>query len=236
VIDVHCHVLPGIDDGSRSVEMSLEMLHELRRQGVHKVIATPHFYPTRNSPEKFLKDRNDAYKKLMTAVDDGCPEIALGAEVMYFEGISRFEGIHSLKAEGTDVLLLEMPFIPWTSRAVDEVIRLSRSSGIILLMAHIERYYKYADKHIWETFAESGILMQSNAEALLDRKLRRKTLKAIDKGIVSFIATDSHNMSGRAPDLEPAIDVVEKALGVSAVDELISMQERYFGKAGVFTN
>lgn len=229
MIDIHCHVLPGIDDGSRSSEMSIAMLHELRRQGVDRVIATPHFYPTRNSPERFLADRQASYEHLMRSVDEDCPEILLGAEVMYFEGISRYEGLDEFKTEGTDMLLLEMPFIPWTSRAIEEVIRLGTSYRTTLVMAHIERYFKYVDRKVWRTFAESGILMQSNAEALLDRKLRRKTLKAVKDGTVSFIATDSHNMSERAPFLSDAISEIRKSLGDGAVDRIVTMTQRYFG-------
>lgn len=232
MIDIHSHVLPGIDDGSRSVEMSLEMLHELSRQGVHKVIATPHFYPTRNSPERFLADRRESFERLMGSVDEECPQIVLGAEVMYFEGISRYDGLDAFKTEGTDIILLEMPFIPWTSRAVDEVVTLSHSYGVTLLMAHIERYYKYENRKVWDLFFENGILMQSNAEALLDRKLRRRTLRAIRSGMVSFIGTDCHNMSGRVPNIRPAFDEIRRSLGEEAEDHLIDLQERYFGSAG----
>ncbi len=238
MIDVHCHVLPGIDDGSRSVEMSLEMLHELKRQGVHKVIATPHFYPMSDSPEHFLKARNEAYLKLKEHLDDDCPEMALGAEVMYFEGISRYEGLRDFRVSGTKMLLLEMPFMPWTSRAIDEVIRLSASSDLIIMLAHIERYFRYQkrnfwERSIWEVFAENGILMQSNAEALLDKKTRRITIKNIKNGIVSFIGTDSHNMTSRAPNLEDAYLEIENALGSDYVEDLIDLQERFYGTAGI---
>ena len=230
MIDVHCHVLPGIDDGSRSVEMSIDMLHEMKRQGIDKVIATPHFYPMNNSPERFLKDRQSAYKLLMEAVDDACPEIVLGAEVMYFEGISRFDGLRDFRAEGTEILLLEMPFIKWTSRAVDEVIRLSASYGIQLVMAHIERYLDYNDKRILKDFDDNGILMQSNAGAVIDRKRRRKVLKLLKNGTVSFIASDAHNTSVRPPNLEEAFEIIEDSLGENAVSRLLFMQDRYFNR------
>lgn len=229
--DIHCHVLPGIDDGSRSVEMSLEMLRELKRQGVDRVIATPHFYPTRNSPERFLRNRQEAYERLMNETDDSCPEISLGAEVMYFEGISRYEGLEDFKAEGTDVILLEMPFVPWTSRAIDEVMRLGTMNGIDLVLAHIERYFEYVKKHVWEDFSGNGILMQANAESILDRKLRRRVLRMIKKGTISFVGTDSHNMSGRAPNIAPAFDEIGRTAGKEAYDRLIRLQERYFGGA-----
>lgn len=229
MIDVHCHVLPGIDDGSRSVEMSISMLHEMKRQGIDKVIATPHFYPMSNNPERFLTDRQKAYEQLMEAVDEDCPEILLGAEVMYFEGISRFEGLKDFRAQGTEILLLEMPFIKWTSRAVEEVIRLSASYGIQLMMAHIERYLDNNSRRILDDFSENGILMQSNAGAVIDRKRRRKVLKLIRNGTVSFIASDAHNTVSRPPNLAEAFSIVEDSLGEDTVEHLIYMQNRYFG-------
>ena len=230
MIDVHCHVLPGIDDGSRSVEMSIDMLHEMKKQGVDKVIATPHFYPMSNSPEKFLTDRQNAYDLLMKEVDDDCPEIVLGAEVMYFEGISRYEGLRDFRAEGTEILLLEMPFIKWTSRAVDEVIRLSASYGIQLLMAHIERYLDYNNKRVLKDFADNGILMQSNAGAVIDRKRRRKVMKLLKNGTVSFVASDAHNTTVRPPNLGEAFEIIEDTLGEDVIDRLLYMQDRYYNR------
>ena len=74
--------------------------------------------------------------------------------------------------------------------------------------------------------------MQSNAEALLDRKLRRRTLRAIKSGIVSFIGTDCHNMSGRAPNIGPAFDEIRRSLGEETEKYLIGYQEKVFGRAG----
>ena len=57
MIDLHSHILPGVDDGSESVEMSCAMLNELQKQGVETVVATPHFYPQQDTPERFLRRR-----------------------------------------------------------------------------------------------------------------------------------------------------------------------------------
>ena len=70
MIDVHTHILPGIDDGSKSVEMSLEMLRILASQGVTTVVATPHFYATRNNPESFYEDRQRAREQLGQLPED----------------------------------------------------------------------------------------------------------------------------------------------------------------------
>ena len=97
-------------------------------------------------------------------------------------------------------------------------------------MAHIERYLDYNDKRILKDFADNGILMQSNAGAVIDRKRRRKVLKLLKSGTVSFIASDAHNTSVRPPNLEEAFEIIEDSLGEDAVDRLLYMQDRYFNR------
>jgi protein-tyrosine phosphatase len=88
--DFHSHILPGGDDGSRSVNESLKMLSLDADQGIRRVIATPHFYANHDTPERFLKRREAAWSHLREAVEgfSGLPEIVLGAEVYYFPGMS----------------------------------------------------------------------------------------------------------------------------------------------------
>ena len=64
MIDFHSHILPGIDDGSKSVEMSIKMLRREAQQGISRVVATPHFYPQTDNPERFLRRRAEAERIL----------------------------------------------------------------------------------------------------------------------------------------------------------------------------
>ena len=93
MIDFHSHVLPGIDDGSSCVEESLDMLRIAKSQGVITMLATPHFYAQNNSVGHFLKDREKSLNKLKACTeymkDDVYPDIKLGAEVCYFNGIGQ---------------------------------------------------------------------------------------------------------------------------------------------------
>ena len=82
MIDIHSHILPGIDDGSQSVEESHALLALLREQGVETVVATPHFYADRNDPENFLRRRKEALARLDHGETE-MPRILLGAEVAY---------------------------------------------------------------------------------------------------------------------------------------------------------
>lgn len=113
-IDFHTHILPGIDDGSRNVEMSLRMLAAQREQQVDEIVATPHFYAQKDSVEEFLLRRQRSYEKLKTAMEENGfdQKLYLAAEVYYFQGIGSAGMIPKLCVEGTQTLLLEMPFGP----------------------------------------------------------------------------------------------------------------------------
>ena len=140
--DFHSHVLPEMDDGSRSVEESLEMLAMSWQQGVRHMAATPHFYAEENSPEEFLKRRAVSAEKLQRAVEgrENLPILHLGAEVRYYEGFSQTQSLEKLKIQGTDLLLLEMPFAPWTERMFREIRNAQQRLGCTVVLAHIERY------------------------------------------------------------------------------------------------
>ena len=142
MMDFHSHVLPGMDDGSRSVEESIGMLHQMAVQGVNRVAATSHFYAFQESPESFLSRRAEAAACLKEAMEreEGLPEIHLGAEVRYYEGMSRTEALHEMVIEGTRLLLLEMPFTAWNERMLYEVRELEDNLRCTVLIAHIERY------------------------------------------------------------------------------------------------
>lgn len=213
MIDFHSHILPGIDDGSKDVATSLLMLNAMKKQGADTVCATSHFYATQRSMDRFLFRRQEAWERLEEVLPEDAPRILLGAEVLYFPGISRMEELPELCLEGTNILLLEMPFEPWTAHCTQEVRELARNGGLQILMAHIERYFFYQPIDVWDEFLDLGILMQSNAEFFLPFKTRRKAMRLLEDGYIHLLGSDAHNMSSRAPNLDKARMRIEKALG-----------------------
>ncbi|MBR4474063.1 MAG: capsular polysaccharide biosynthesis protein [Oscillospiraceae bacterium] len=213
MIDFHSHILPGIDDGSRDTAASLLMLNTLKNQGADTVCATSHFYATQRSVEHFLFYRQRAWQKLETALPSDAPRILLGAEVLYFPGISRMHELSKLCLEGTNILLLEMPFEPWTAHCTQEVRELARSGDVRILLAHIERYFYYQPISVWDEFLDLGILMQANAEFFLPFRTRRKALKLLEDGYIHLLGSDAHNMSSRAPRLDEARSRILRSLG-----------------------
>ncbi len=220
MIDFHSHILPGIDDGSSSVEESLAMLSALKRQGVDTVVATSHFYASHRSPGEYLERRDRAYEQLNASLPSDAPRILLGAEVLYFPGISRMEDLNSLCTEGTNILLLEMPFTAWTEHMIREVKDLAYSGKVTVLMAHIERYYFKQPVSVWDEFLDLDILMQSNADFFLPFRTRGKALRLLREGRIHLLGTDCHNISSRAPRMDEACDRIRKHCGEKRLKEI----------------
>ena len=213
MIDIHTHILPGMDDGSGSLEESLAMAKESARQGVRLLAATPHFYATQEDPNSFLRRREKSLAQLESAWQDSFPILLVGAEVRYFDGISRVEKIAHLTLDHTRILLLEMPFTSWSRRMVEEVLELQRSRGLQVLLAHVERYLKGQDGQVWETFRQNGVWMQCNANFFLRWQTKRKAQALFKKGEIQMLGSDTHNMTTRPPNLAMARDALVKSLG-----------------------
>lgn len=203
IVDFHCHILPSVDDGSKSVEQSLQMLRMEQQLGVDAVILTPHFYADQTNPERFLEKREEAWQKLSAALEPGMPQMMMGAEVYYFDGMENVEQLPSLCIGDTGVLLLEMPFQPWTDRVVDTVQDINSRSDMQVVLAHIERFFRFCKKkEYWQQLRESGVLMQVNCEFFQGFFDRRKAVKMFGRDEFQLIGSDAHNMSSRKPNWE----------------------------------
>lgn len=200
MIDFHTHILPGMDDGSRSISQSVSMLREEARQNMDTVFLTPHFYAEENRPVEFLKRRYSAWRKLAPYLWPELPSVRLGAEVQYFEGICRAEDIQHLRIVGTDLLLLEMPFCRWSDRMLSDVAELNDRRGTQIVLAHIDRYMAIQKQDVWDWLRANGVLMQANVSSFQNRKTRKKVLSMLSEGQIQFLGSDCHNMEARRPN------------------------------------
>lgn len=228
MIDFHSHILPGMDDGSKSVEQSIEMLTALKQQGITKVVATPHFYANCESVADFIRRRQSCFQKLSDRIGDGLPHILLGAEVRYYEGISRLENLSELCVQGSRMLLLEMPVSTWSEFMLRDLIDLAGKKDIILVLAHIERYLRLQNNGVFEDLLDSGILMQMNSGFVIDFFTRRKALKLLKNKQVHIMGTDCHNMTNRSPNFSDAGEIIIKKLGKPFFDNFISYGNEIF--------
>ena len=176
MIDFHSHILPAMDDGSRNIEESLQMLRMLQEQGVERVIATPHFYADENPPDVFLRRRADAWEHLRAHHTQGLPHVLLGAEAHYFQGISRTAQVRQLCIQDTGVLLLEMPFSGWSSRTVEDLAALAQQQEMTVVLAHVERYLPDQPRALWPKLRRMGILFQCNASFFLDWRTKLRAV------------------------------------------------------------
>ena len=220
MIDWHSHVLPQMDDGSRSLEESIELLKMLSAQGVDTVIATPHFYADDESVEDFLKRRSKSYGNLCAFLSENSISVRLGAEVSYYSGISRLEGLSELCVEGSSILLLEMPFARWTEHTVKEVISIAMHGNVTVMLAHVERYMDMQEKDVFDKLREYGVIMQVNSSFFSRGSSKRRALKLLAKGGIQVIGSDTHNITSRPPTLDSAYKVIEKKLGKEFVREI----------------
>lgn len=217
MIDFHSHILPRIDDGSGSVKETLALLQMLSGQGVDLVAATPHFYAPQQPLERFLEKREAAYEQVKAALQAepslSVPDIRLGAEVWYYPGISRLEGIRTLRLEGTRLLLLEMPTERWSAYTLREVLDLNSSGALNVVLAHIERCLPYQKSDVWETLQENGVMFQVNASFFVSRGTAGRALRWLKRGQIQWIGSDCHNLSDRPPRMGDALALIRKKLG-----------------------
>ncbi len=222
MIDFHMHVLPAMDDGSGNLFVSLAMLEQSADQGIKTIAATPHFYAQENSPARFLERRQRAYDKLAGALGNEeweAPRILLGAEVHFFDGMSAVEDLEDLCLEGTNLLLLEMPFVRWTERMlreVDEII----CRGIEPVAAHIERYMSIQSRKTMRSFLSKDLLIQTNAGFFLSKRTQRKALRMLKNEQIHFLGSDAHNLTSRPPNLGDARHLIYKKLGDDTIRHL----------------
>ena len=223
MIDWHSHVLPDMDDGSRSLEESLAMLSALKEQGISAVVATPHFYANDDSVESFLDRRSESYSKLWGSLSEEYPRVLCGAEVAYYPGIARLKDLRRLTIGNTNLLLLEMPISRWSDATVNEIIELSAARGVSVVLAHVERCITLQSRAVVNRLIRNGILMQVNASFFAGFFTGRKALRLIRSGVVHFVGSDCHNMTSRPPRISTAYELIRKKLG----DSFISQMNRY---------
>ena len=234
-VDVHTHILPKFDDGSKSSGESLEMLRKLRDMGACGVILTPHFYARKDEPADFLVSREQTAEHLVkrigeSAEGENLPRLYLGAEVEYFNAMSICSELEQMCIGKTKYLLCEMPFYRWTAAMIDELRIIKKKRGITPIIAHIERYFSFFKPSMLDEMIAEGFVIQSNAEAFIGFG-RGRVLKLLSEGKIHLLGSDCHNLEKRAPNVAAALDVIEKKLGREAADKLCRKSVEMFDGA-----
>ena len=206
MIDLHAHILPGMDDGAKDVQTSLALLGALQRQGVTCVAATPHLYLSRERAESFLARRANALQALADAASrsgDPLPAIIPGAEAALHPELLELDSLGQLCYQGTNYLLVEMPYDPWQSWMFDLLFELTAVHGVRPVIAHIDRYLFSSDIAFdLDGLLELGLPLQMNVSSYLRADRRRKLKKYIADGEIQLVGSDCHNMDRRPPQFD----------------------------------
>lgn len=228
MIDLHTHILPGIDDGAKDLDMSLSMLQLQKTQGVDNVALTPHFYPSRESVSRFLKRREEAAKKLAHAILEMPEEqqrkfprrMVLGAEVAWAPNLAYEENLDQMCLGSSRYMLLELPFEPWNEQMIDQIYHLSGRTGITPVIAHLERYQKIQRAEMFEEILGLGVPVQLGTDMLFQWRYKRQLLKLLQQKGPFFLASDCHNLIDRKPNIKLAMDIIGSKLGKSVRHQL----------------
>lgn len=229
IIDFHSHILPGIDDGSKNVSMTEQMLETAAIQGINTMIATPHFYADSMSIQQFLRRRQTAFDIIKDMAAEKGIHIVCGAEVAFFSDMSKAKDMELLCFENTRLIMIEMPFRAWTERDLREIELLVRW-GIQPIIAHLERFYRFqSDKEVIPALLDMPVYIQINTESLLHWNTRKQPLKLFKNHQAQLLGSDCHNTSSRPENLAEGRKIIEKKLGIQKLRYIDQLGEMLLG-------
>jgi protein-tyrosine phosphatase len=218
MVDLHTHILPGIDDGACSVEESVQMIEDYYLHHINKVVCTPHFDPSKDTIADFVKKRDTA----MSQVKDCNITLISGSETQLHDYLFYYSDLSSLSIGDTGYILLELPYTAkWDKKIFDKIENLMRMYSLIPIIAHIERYNaaKKGNRNL-KRLIDLGCLLQLNASSVIDAKLRRRSIKLLKRGYIDVLASDCHNRKSRPPNLWKAYEIILSKLGDSCYERL----------------
>lgn len=208
MIDIHMHLIPGVDDGAENMEMALVMMARAKQQGISQIIATPHSEVFRYSKEggKII------FKRLVDTAAKVCPEVKLylGCEIYCETGIMD-EVVEALDSgryptmNGTKYVLMEFSQWAYQENTIPCVEALVKA-GYRPIIAHMERYkYLRDNMELVNQFRDLGVLIQVNAYSLFDEmddSIKNWARQLVLERKVDFLGTDAHRTYHRPPSAE----------------------------------
>lgn len=195
--DIHCHIVPGVDDGAKTVESAADLVERMQRWGIKRIVASPHV--TRDTFENNSANLDPALARLRAELKKrgNNIEVSHAAEYRIDDLLSeRMEANDLMTYPGGKYILIENSFLqePWN---LDQIVFDLQVRGLQPIMAHPERYsYYHNDIKRYHRLREAGLKMQINMLSLADgygpseAKMARRLIK---EGLVDFIGTDLHN-------------------------------------------
>lgn len=217
IIDIHSHILYGIDDGSKTIEESLEILRKCRKEGIDKIILTPH-YIENTDYNKNNKEKTEIFYQLKEEIkkQNIDIELYLGNEVYASDNIlNLIEKNEILTINNSKYILIEFPLLNENLNDLNIIYNL-KLSNLIPIIAHPERYEYITIDRIKE-YINKGALIQINSGSLLNKygKKPKKIVKQLIKSkLVHFIGNDIHNIN----DVNNNLKISKKVIKYSSLE------------------
>lgn len=216
MVDIHSHIIPGIDDGSKDIEMTINMLKKAELSGTTDIIATPHFMRGR-----FEVEYNEVLKKVeelkeISRKNNIDINIYAGQEVYYSKNILEYYNDKLIGTiNNTKYMLIELPIVEFNTDEVINVIYELQIRGITPIIAHPERYKQFIKKpSMINTLAKEGMLFQLNAGSItgsFGKEVKKTATKYLENNIYSFMGSDAHRDRGRDTDIKEALNILERS-------------------------
>lgn len=216
-IDMHCHILPGADDGARNLAEMKAMLQIAYKDGIRCIIATPHYHPVHGSSSPEILRKKAALVRQAAHEIDSSFRIYLGSEIYFQQDLpSRLKNHEILTMNRRHYILIE--FAPFESYFhIRQGLQQLQSHGYEVILAHTERYKSIAgNPEFAEELHEMGIHLQVNAGSIYGksgRSAKRFVKHLLDRDLVFCVGTDAHNTKDRSPRMRKAADYVTQHYG-----------------------
>ena len=229
-VDIHCHILPGVDDGSQSPEETKAMLEKAWDEGIQIMVATPHYHKQRGKNDiDLIKKQLLLPRKLAKEVHPKM-QICLGMEIYYGEDVPELlKTGKAVSIRKSRYILVE--FSPGDDfQYILNAVRKLQMSGHTVIIAHIERYNCLReDISNVEYLREMGAYLQVNAGSITGsygrsvKKFLREVLKA---HLVQLVGTDAHGPEKRSPKMQEAYKEVVKRCGEEYADQIFGQNAK----------
>ena len=240
MIDLHCHFLPGIDDGAQSLADGLALAQAAAADGITYSVLTPHIHPgryenTRSSIEQAFRAFRLALRRAHIPLHVGmAAEVRLSPELVALLSANEVPFLGEL--DGYRIMLLEFPHTQITPGA-DKLIQRLLKQRIRPLIAHPERNQDVIrDLSKIEPFVEMGCFLQITAGALVGhfgQAPRRRAMQLLEFDIFKVLATDAHNLDGRRPALRAGMEAAARVIGPQAAHDLVHRNPRMILRGAV---
>nr|WP_294659836.1 CpsB/CapC family capsule biosynthesis tyrosine phosphatase [uncultured Blautia sp.] len=223
LFDMHCHIVPAVDDGAQSVKEAFNMLQMEYEQGVRKIIVTPHFRKAMfETPSEVIKKHFLVLRRLTEKIGPDF-KVFLGCE--FHANVEMMDYLRSDRVylmAGSKYVLTEFS-ASTEERYIKDRLYAMLSNGYKPIIAHIERYNCMRDLDLVESLLNMGACMQINADSVIGKNghgTKKYCGKLLEEGLVQYIGSDCHGTKHRVTRIGDAYAYVSKKMGQSAADEI----------------